>query len=46
MVSLCKERRHGVILKATTSMSRRLNVVGDELLEALPLVENIKPFWL
>ena len=27
-------------------MSSRLTIVRDELLEALPLAENIKTFWL
>ena len=28
------------------NVHQTLNVVGDELLEVLPLVENIKTFWL
>ena len=27
------------------SLIKRLTIVRDELLEALPLVENIKTFW-
>ena len=40
MVGLCKQRRQNILI------SSRLNVVGAELLEVLPVVENTKTFWL